>query len=46
LGLRPAPEFDVWLEKMGIFDGANRLADQRLKTPLLSRFSDLNELPA
>ncbi|MES2440853.1 MAG: ethanolamine ammonia-lyase subunit EutB [Verrucomicrobiota bacterium] len=26
LGLRPAPEFEEWLEKMRIFGGANRLA--------------------
>src|SRR5574343_730613 len=36
LGLRPAPEFEQWLERMGIFDGDNRLTDQRFKTPLLS----------
>jgi ethanolamine ammonia-lyase large subunit len=46
LGLRPAPEFEDWLEKMGIFDSDGRLADQRLKTPLLSDFSGLCELPA
>jgi ethanolamine ammonia-lyase large subunit len=39
LGLRPAPEFEVWLENMGIFDGDNRLTDQRLKTALLNDFS-------
>ena len=26
LGLRPAPEFELWLEGMGIFDGRNALA--------------------
>ncbi len=46
LGLRPAPEFEDWLEKMGIFDSDGRLADQRLKTPLLSDFSGLGELSA
>jgi ethanolamine ammonia-lyase large subunit len=25
LGLRPAPEFEAWLETVGIFDGKNRL---------------------
>ena len=25
LGLRPAPEFEAWLTRMGVFDGANRL---------------------
>ena len=30
LGLRPAPEFEAWLEAAGIFDrGRNRLADAR-----------------
>ena len=27
LGLRPAPEFEAWLDAAGIFDGRNRLAD-------------------
>jgi ethanolamine ammonia-lyase large subunit len=27
LGLRPAPEFEAWLDAVGIFDGRNRLAD-------------------
>ncbi|OAI09937.1 ethanolamine ammonia-lyase [Methylomonas lenta] len=44
LGLRPAPEFEAWLEKIGIFDGTNRLTDNRLKTTLLSDFSKLGEL--
>ena len=26
LGLRPAPEFEAWLERVGVFDGENRLA--------------------
>jgi ethanolamine ammonia-lyase large subunit len=25
LGLRPAPEFEAWLERMGILDGDGRL---------------------
>ncbi len=25
LGLRPAPEFEAWLERVGVFDGGNRL---------------------
>jgi ethanolamine ammonia-lyase large subunit len=31
LGLRPAPEFELWLREMGVFDEANRLLppDQR-----------------
>jgi ethanolamine ammonia-lyase large subunit len=41
LGLRPAPEFEAWLERMGIFDGQNRLAAARNTTPLLSNFHGL-----
>ncbi|MBD9357478.1 ethanolamine ammonia-lyase subunit EutB [Methylomonas albis] len=41
LGLRPAPEFEAWLERMGIFDGQNRLADGRISTPLLNNFHGL-----
>jgi ethanolamine ammonia-lyase large subunit len=26
LGLRPAPEFEDWLNRMGIFDGGNALS--------------------
>jgi ethanolamine ammonia-lyase large subunit len=29
LGLRPAPEFEAWLEKTGIFDGSHALSDGR-----------------
>ncbi|WP_020157208.1 ethanolamine ammonia-lyase subunit EutB [Methylobacter marinus] len=45
LGLRPAPEFEDWLERMGIFDGRNRLADGQAATPLLSHFPVLSEEP-
>jgi ethanolamine ammonia-lyase large subunit len=38
LGLRPAPEFEAWLERMGIFDGRNALSGRRSATPLLSGF--------
>ncbi|WNV06333.1 ethanolamine ammonia-lyase subunit EutB [Candidatus Methylospira mobilis] len=38
LGLRPAPEFEVWLQRMGIFNERNALADARLTTPLLQQF--------
>ncbi|MEF3074787.1 ethanolamine ammonia-lyase subunit EutB [Methylobacter sp. Wu1] len=38
LGLRPAPEFEAWLDRMGIFDGRNSLADSRVAAPLLSHF--------
>ncbi len=42
LGLKPAPEFEAWLEQMGIFDGQNRLAGNRTVTPLLSNFHGLS----
>jgi len=41
LGLRPAPEFEAWLQRMGIFDGQNRLAEARNTTPLLTNFHGL-----
>ncbi|MDT4287965.1 ethanolamine ammonia-lyase subunit EutB [Methylomonas sp. MO1] len=41
LGLRPAPEFEAWLQRMGIFDGQNRLAVARNAAPLLSNFHGL-----
>jgi ethanolamine ammonia-lyase large subunit len=36
LGLRPAPEFEAWLEEMRIFDGARRLQPVAGHHPLLS----------
>ncbi|WP_347986696.1 ethanolamine ammonia-lyase subunit EutB [Methylomonas sp. AM2-LC] len=39
LGLKPAPEFEDWLDKMGIFNGQNSLAETRFKTPLLNNFT-------
>ena len=40
LGLRPAPEFEAWLERMGIFDGSGRLLEGA--TPrLLGRVAEL-----
>jgi ethanolamine ammonia-lyase large subunit len=44
LGLRPAPEFETWLEKVGIFDSNNRLNDTRFKAPLLNNFSESSGL--
>ena len=41
LGLRPAPEFEDWLQRMGIFNERNALADARLSTPLLQQFDSL-----
>ena len=26
LGLRPAPEFEAWLQRMGVFNGTGQLA--------------------
>jgi ethanolamine ammonia-lyase large subunit len=43
LGLRPAPEFEAWLNRMGIFDGKNALAGPRLTTPLLGTVRRLAE---
>ena len=37
LGLRPAPEFEAWLQRVGVFDAAGRL------TPLSSRALPLGE---
>ena len=37
LGLRPAPEFEAWLDAVGIFDGRNRLADPRQGAAALAR---------
>jgi len=35
LGLRPAPEFEAWLQGMGIVDMAGRLLDTTARQPLL-----------
>lgn len=37
LGLHPAPEFEQWLIKMGIF-GANKALSSSLNTPLIENF--------
>ncbi|AEG01382.1 ethanolamine ammonia-lyase subunit EutB [Methylomonas methanica] len=42
LGLRPAPEFEAWLDSMGIFNGRNSLADARATIPLLSEFRGIS----
>ena len=41
LGLRPAPEFEQWLNRMGIFDGQNALAGGATPPRLLSAIRDL-----
>lgn len=46
MGLRPAPEFEVWLETMGIFDGCNRLSDDRAAVALLSNVSEFSGVSA
>lgn len=45
LGLRPAPEFEAWLDTMGIFNGRNSLADARANIPLLSEFRGISGEP-
>jgi len=45
LGLRPAPEFEAWLDNMGIFSSRNALSESRLTTPLLGSFSKYLEGP-
>lgn len=37
LGLRPAPEFEQWLERMGIFDGAGHIAVAKELPPPFAR---------
>ncbi len=37
LGLRPAPEFEAWLNAVGIFDGSNQVADARRGAAALAR---------
>ena len=41
LGLRPAPEFEQWLNRMGIFDGRNALSGGARSPLLLGAISDL-----
>ena len=41
LGLRPAPEFEQWLNRMGIFDGRNALSGGAKSPLLLSAVSEL-----
>lgn len=35
LGVRPAPEFEAWLQRMGILDDAGRVLEPAARTPLL-----------
>ncbi len=41
LNLRPAPEFEEWLNKMGIFNGHNCLANDQSKQRFLNQFKSL-----
>jgi ethanolamine ammonia-lyase large subunit len=41
LNLRPAPEFEEWLNKMGIFNGNNRLANDQSNQRFLNQFKSL-----
>ena len=41
LGLRPAPEFEDWLNRMGIFDGRNALGRGLASTRLLGGMQEL-----
>ncbi len=41
LGLRPAPEFEDWLNRMGIFDGRNALGRGLASTRLLGGIQEL-----
>ena len=38
LGLRPAPEFEAWLEGVGMLDEHRRMRDLTPRSPLVSRF--------
>ena len=44
LGLRPAPEFEAWLIRQGIFDSPTRLAQDRHLSPLLKTFPGLPQV--
>lgn len=39
LGLKPAPEFEIWLQQMGIFTADNQLAADQASLPLLQYFA-------
>ncbi len=41
LGLRPAPEFEDWLKRMGIFDGRNGLCRGTLSPKLIKAVNEL-----
>lgn len=41
LGLRPAPEFEAWLNRLGIFDGHNSLSRGAAPPQLLGAMKEL-----
>lgn len=41
LGLRPAPEFEAWLQRMGVTDRTGRLAPPDRPTPLLAALAEV-----
>jgi ethanolamine ammonia-lyase large subunit len=41
LGLRPAPEFEDWLNRFGVFDGRNALSRGAQSTRLLAAVKQL-----
>ena len=43
LNLKPSPEFERWLNDMGIFDGYNRLAKDNKALPILRSFAGFLE---
>ena len=43
LNLKPSPEFERWLNDMGIFDGYNRLAKDNRALPILRSFAGFLE---
>lgn len=43
MGLRCAPEFEGWLQKMGIQDGKSRFIPHTQSTPLLGLLQDINQ---
>ncbi|HAZ40822.1 MAG TPA: ethanolamine ammonia lyase large subunit [Methylococcaceae bacterium] len=40
LGKRPAPEFEIWLEKMGLFEGNRRLLNNPHRSQMIQSFTD------
>jgi ethanolamine ammonia-lyase large subunit len=46
LGLRPAPEFEAWLVRMQLLDGAGRLRSPTANQPLLLSAAELSNRDA